>query len=623
MREFSVVTGTHHKDQRTGKHNKITEIHEHDTEAVLVNNEAPPLPPRTVEVQQLQLQVVSPLLHNLPTSANFREKSTSSCTSGAINSTSTSTTVVVDIEDSGIMEEPVFLETETKSGIQARNNPLLNQHSPTCMPTYDSGSHECTTTGVVGHAMNLIPYQRNADSITGNGYPDNRDVNHRKPENDTRTCMNITIAGRQALAHTIEYGNVSLSQPLLSEPNFGSDHVEHPPRCDCCTCHASDDHGYVNVLAQSSLSQPLLSEHCGDCGPGGYVNHTQLQSSNDLHHTGDCAGYVNVPDSSLSPFKRQTSASAYADRTHEPHSTSHHEQRKIPSQLRSLPPRAKQISTLIGQSELSTEPSDNTTHESGYVNVSSQSSLAQQMTSPTKTAVFASHSIESSKPCSQTDDHGYINITKPRSISQPANPTTVDMMNSSLLPPRTILRANFRELTARDEKSSVRPLPSRQPRSKTTQHIHTPLPPNSSGKLALSCTHLPAKDVQHTKSIEVESKSSSGCSSGSSDQLDRTERNLSMNDSQHLNKFSSSSRNVSDDKCCCCDSKESGYIIDNLESCEISESVESLDIWPPVVPQHTELMFIVARNQKSRKDFDRGHTDTDIKMITNKSYVKR
>ena len=60
--------------------------------------------------------------------------------------------------------------------------------------------------------------------------------------------------------------------------------------------------------------------------------------------------------------------------------------------------------------------------------------------------------------------------------------------------------------------------------------------------------------------------------------------------------------------------------------------MESLDIWPPVIPRQTELMFIVAHNQPESDQKDPGsgglqddHTDTDtksIKMTVNTSYVK-
>ena len=65
------------------------------------------------------------------------------------------------------------------------------------------------------------------------------------------------------------------------------------------------------------------------------------------------------------------------------------------------------------------------------------------------------------------------------------------------------------------------------------------------------------------------------------------------------------------------------------------ESVESLDLWPPVIPPQTELIFIVANKPQPAASVDRGDlsaggaqddlTDSvtkNIKMTKNASYVK-
>ena len=669
IRNYSVAEASR-KNQRTQKHKATrerVEMKELTTNSgvVLVNSaqDAPQLSPHAAVVQQLQATLSTMQQQNPPTSvANLRETSTSS-TGGAINSTSTNTTVVVDIEDSGMMEEPVFLETETKSDVLAKSGHLLNHPSRSCVSTCGRGSHdhECTKATTAGQTMNLIPCQKNADSRTGNGLSNNHRISHREPETDYPSYVNIT---GQASVHTTEQSSAlqySLSQPLLTEGNLESPtYVNHTeiPFCQCRACRMSDDKGcgYVNVPTQSSLLQPL-----SDDNNGSDRNQTQAQSCSELDRATESV--------SLPPFKRQTSAPTNAAQANEKASTGHHGHSdgndlvhgyvnifnlkrsemisplehqksanshplkptsKSPNQLRSLPPRTQQPTTGHYESSLQTISAQRS--NSYYEDASSLAPkmLRQTILTRTETAVCGGHS-KSNKSCSTTTcDRGYVNVTKPRSISQPT-PITADMLNPSLIPPRTILRANFCQPTASDSKSSNAVILPPRPRSKTTQHVH-PLPPSSSETLppplTLSATLLPAEDLQLTKSIEIETKSSSGCSSGSSVQLDST---VQAKKRYTHKKSKSSSRNTCRERGCSCESiSDASYVVDELESSKRTESVESLDIWLPVIPRQTELMFIVAHNQPESDQKGGGlqddHTDTDtksIKMTVNRSYVKR
>ena len=632
---------------------------------VLVNNDAPQLPSHDALVQELQTTLSMKLQNRSTSAANIRETSTSS-TSGAINSTSTNTTVVADIEDSGIMEEPVFLETETKSDVKAKSSQSLNQPSRSCVTTCGRGSHECTMTTTAGQSMNLIPYQKNGDPITESGYPNNHSINHREPEADSSGYMNIT---RQAIVHTTEHSSTmqySLSQPLLTDCNQSPTYVNHTeiPFCQCHVCCKGDNPGHdcVNEPTLSSLSQPLLNDNDGSERGFLYVNHTRVQSSSQLnpsmvsssfkrqisapvyavgadeqastnHHIQNDGndlihGYVNILKSSenISLLEHQKSGNGSL---REPAPSRHHGQTKSPSQSRSLLPRTQLPTTSHCQS--SQEASSAQRTNDYYEDASSWPARMSKQTilTPTETVVCVSRS-QSGKSCSSTTgDRGYINITKPRSISQPT-PVTADMFNPALIPPRTIPRANFHQTTASNDKSlstsSVHTVPPR-PRSKTTQHIHT-----------LSATLLPAKDLQLVQSTETESKSSSGCSSGSSDQLDCStiEGQKRHTHDKHISK--NSSRSTCRERGCSCDLVgDASYVVDGLENSKMSESTgESLDMWPPVIPRRTELMFIVAHNQPEyhdQKDLggdlqDDDNMDTDnnlksMKMTVNTSYVKR
>jgi hypothetical protein len=655
---------------------------------VLVNSvEAPQLPLHAAVVEQLRASFSMPQQNLNPprVAGHMRETSTSSH-SGAINSTSTNTTVVVDIEDSGILDEPVFLETETKSDDLAKNGHLLNQPFRKCVSTSGCGSHECTKTLTTAGQHSC---QKTTDSSTGNGVLNKQGINHRDPETvGSPSYVNITKQ-LQAPVHTTDQGRAmqySLSQPLLSECNQSPTYVNHTeiPFCQCRICRTSDYSGcgYVNVPNQSSLSQPLLDDN--DHGLHHvpvYVNQTQAHSSGELDH-------AIKSTASLSPFNRQTSAPTDAAQANEQVATGQrvhtdgdapvqgyvnilnkgsevippleHQKSengrpqvpapsKSPSQLRSLPPRTQQPTTDHCES-----PHDQLTRsahrnsDSGYEDASSllpktlQQTISTSTTTQAETVPSAGRS-HSNKSCStMTSDRGYVNVTKPRSISQPT-PVTANMLNSFLIPPRTILRTDLCQPRASNSKSSnIRALPPRS-RSKTTPHIHTLTPPNSSDHetvpppLTLAVTLLPEEDLQLIqKSTEIETKSSSGCSSGSSVHLYAT---VQAEKRCTHEKSKMSSRSTCSDRGCSCEPiGDDSYVVDDLESFDdgkMTESVESLDIWPPVIPPQSEQMFLVADIKPQpesvvEKDLGGGGlqndlTDsvtTNINMTKNTSYVK-
>ena len=95
------------------------------------------------------------------------------------------------------------------------------------------------------------------------------------------------------------------------------------------------------------------------------------------------------------------------------------------------------------------------------------------------------------------------------------------------------------------------------------------------------------------------------------------------------------------DRGCSCEPiGDDSYVVDERDTFNDGktmtdlESAESLDIWPPVIPPQTELIFIVADKPKpasvDREDFgvgcvQDGLTDSvtkNIKMTRNASYVK-
>ena len=624
---------------------------------VLVNSaDAPQLPQHAAAVIQELRASFSMQQQNLnppKLAVNIRERSTSSH-SGAMNSTSTNTTVVVDMEDSGAIDEPVFLENETKSNELAKTGCLLNQPSGNCVSTRGRGSHECTKTTTAGQS----PIQKTTNSSTGNRFLNKHGINHRDPETGSPSYVNITRQASDSV-HTTEQRSAmqySLSQPLLTECNQSPTYVNHTeiPFCRCRVCRTSDysSCGYVNVPNQSSLSQPLLDDNCDLHHVPLYVNQTQAHSSSELDN--------GTRLTSLSPFSRQTSvptnevqANEQASSSHRVHSdgndlvhgyvnivnrdsetiplpeqkksdNSHPQQpapSKSPSLLRSLPPRAQRPTTGHCESPQLTSTAKRGS-DSGYEDASSLQQTIS-MTTPRETAPCVGRSQSNKSSSAVTSDRGYVNVTKPRSISQPT-PVTANMLNSSLIPPRTILRA---DVCQPSKSNNIRALPPRT-RSKT-ETIPPPL------------TLLPAEDLQLVKSTELETKSSSGCSSGSLAHQDATVQAEKGHCVHEKSKKSETHRSSCRDRGCSCEPVgDDSYVVDEIDNFDSGkkmtdlESAESLDLWPPVIPPQTELIFIVADKPKpasvDQEDFDvgcvqDGLTDSvtkNIKMTRNASYVK-
>ena len=94
-----------------------------------------------------------------------------------------------------------------------------------------------------------------------------------------------------------------------------------------------------------------------------------------------------------------------------------------------------------------------------------------------------------------------------------------------------------------------------------------------------------------------------------------------VNDNSSLNNYLRVSSSMSDSLSCSepSDVYRNEYPIGSAKESvingEFSESVESLDVWPPVIPCHSELKYIVPDHES--EDL---YSDT-IDMITNQSYV--
>ena len=529
-----------------------------------IDNEAPPpLPPRTTE-----LQTVSPLtLLTAETAAATEETVTSN---GKISSTSTEVTIVVDVEDDGVLEETVFLqENDIRSGLQSvaskngNRTCLFEHHSKSCVST--CSSREFVNTGGSGHIANMSPFQDDeyTDSHTGNVSLNG------KQEADSHGYVNIASARQASTLHEPKQSeangciNVPKQSPSLQLP---TDQTCGPYYVNCTRQlphepHPSNDHGYANFPSQASLSQPMTRQ---TSGPVCTSHAIELHEPSPIHDH----GYANVPSksaSSLKPLACQTTAPVCASHVHEP-----------------------------------TEPSPS--NECGYVNIPSHSSTLQPLSSNQTTGLFStSHTNEPCEPCSILD-HGYLNVSRQSSLLQPT-PGTIKVMSSSQIPPRTILRSNCYKSS--NDNSSTVPLP---PRLTTT---HQRRLPQSSTHKAPPLTLLPVEDPL-IKPTETESKSSSGCGiSNQVEKLAEEDRHTVTNDNLGLNNVLGCSRDTSDGRAKCGDDA-----VDNLTGRGMCDSLESLDVWPPVIPRHSDLKFIVPKHDS--KDL---YTD-QIVMLSNKSYVK-
>ena len=352
------------------------------------------------------------------------------------------------------------------------------------------------------------------------------------------------------------------------------------------------EHDYVNVLSHSySLSLPLLSEHECHSGPT----------------------YVN--------YKRQASVSVLAN------------QFKPPSS-QMLPPRkcTLKVTDSAARSYEKFEASS-TNDESGYVNILSpnQMSLSQPVA---MTVMAATNPVSASLDKDNddndrvltSDEHDYINVPgRPGGSLFKPIPPNINVVDASLIPPRTIPRKNYH--------------------NETPETI--PLPPRSTVLTSTTCqtinsTHnkvTPPDNVRHDKITSSSStageerlfdvKAKPLSRSSSYGQLDERYANhfkhhdtqRVVNDNSSLNNYLRVSSSMSDSLSCSepSDVYRNKHPIrsakESVVKGEFSESVESLDVWPPVIPRHSELKYIVPDHEP--EDL---YSDT-IDMITNQSYV--
>ena len=278
--------------------------------------------------------------------------------------------------------------------------------------------------------------------------------------------------------------------------------------------NTSDETGYVNVSSHShSLSQPLLSGNEHDSAG---IIHLQQASVLVPERQG-----TNVITSSVAVDSSGTDSSSHLHRT--------------------LPPRTCQTSSATRSSEhinklRETSPSD----ESGYVNIISSIQPSFSAT----TARATSMECVSREEVTDPDEHDY------KSVS-PA-PTSSEIIDLSLIPPRTIPRKGFC-----------------QPSSELSEALH-----------------LPPRSTEHQISTP-------------SPLVDFSQDVASSQSPAHVSTPTHDST------------------LGTLSSKELSESVESLDIWPPVIPRHSDLKFIVPSHDST------DYYSDSIDMETNESYVNR
>ena len=608
-------------------------------------NNVIPLPPRDDNVHRLQ--AVSPR-------SQLSTSSTDSCSqpvvadSGiAMNSSSTDTTLVADVEDYTrvLGDDVVFLEDKVDSGLQLIPAPRLD-NSVTSMASgsahFGFHSDKSNDNRDIHHEVETAQRQGqlNVTCLPACGTFGNDD---REPAVDSHTYVNTASREYEntGLCLTVR----SLSQENILTQNSDSKVTTHcaGDATECVDSHTyvnttqmspqavsqpnAEDHDYVNVQNKTrSLSQPLPGEqHSNDCHcPPHYVN-VDHGHCNGGHRT--ACGCSQGSDSyrtrlSLPPRSGQaghviksmghvTKSAAQLTSLYE---QTHHT-------MLSLPPKAVQ-STVDGTE---TTGEGNPTHHSVYVNVTADQSQASQTMdgrAVVATSVCRSQSSETSVTC----DHVYGNVMSQRSLSQPSS-ASVDKINLSLIPPRNIPRKNF--FRRADEKSDERSLipPSRSITDFQDRTSH----PTPAGSPPHITTATPA-------TLEVEDRLSTSdnvkprlppvysvCSTEHHKKKDAEIANPVVNDTEDDRTGVNGHQTLSDNGALrnseskyddielpgLRDGASSNVVIDR----GLSDSVESLDIWPPVIPRHSELKFIVPTH--GSKDL---YKDS-IAMVTNDSYV--
>ena len=311
--------------------------------------------------------------------------------------------------------------------------------------------------------------------------------------------------------------------------------------------NTSEETGYVNVSSHShSLSQPLLSGNEHDSSG---IIHLQQATVLVPARQG-----TNVITSSVAVDSSGTNTSTHMHRP--------------------LPPRTCQTSSALSSSQhtnklCETSPSD----ESGYVNIISSIQPSFSAT----TAQATSMECVSREEVTDPDEHDYENVPQQKSLSQPA-PTSSEIIDSLLIPPRTIPRKEFIQTSS--ETSGALPLP---PRS-TEHHKATPFVIDVTQEGRPNQSPLPPRSTEHQKSAP-------------SPLIDITQDVPPSKSPAHVSTLTHDST------------------LGTLSSKELSESVESLDIWPPVIPRHSDLKFIVPSHDST------DYYSDSIDMETNESYV--
>ena len=305
-----------------------------------------------------------------------------------------------------------------------------------------------------------------------------------------------------------------------------------------------------------------------------------------------------------------------------------------PTQCSSMLPPRKCTLTVTDSAAHSYEKfeSSSTNDETGYVNILSpnQMSLSQPVA---MTVMAATNPVSASLDKDNNDndrlltsnEHDYINVPgRPGGSLFKPIPPNINVVDASLIPPRTIPRKNYC--------------------SETPETI--PLLPKSTGLTSTTCqtsnsTHKVTfpDNVYHDKITSSSStageerlfdvKAKPLSRSSSYGQLDERYSNhfkhhdtqRVVNDNSSLNNYLRVSSSMSDSLSCsepsdvCRVEHVIGSVKESAVNGEFSESVEGLDMWPPVIPHHSELKYIVPDHESEDLYSDA------IDMITNQSYV--
>ena len=531
-----------------------------------------------------------------------------------------STVAVVDVEDTSPTEGP-------------RNNVLVGNR----LPFTSNGNHtreqnhggRLSTGSSLGY---MNPGFRFGDSSQRHDHENgNHVVNVHPSESEGRrhSYENMTVTSTSNNTHSrINIQQMYSSQPPLTEQNSNS------------------GHSYVNCTPQTSATIFSTEKNADDSeltdhrSAEGMPPRTRATTSPVFISSGETpaaatkSGYVNViPGQAALRLSQQTAVSTSTGNRPRPTESSINNHTYV---------NVTKLSSMIQPNPGALELMDDT---------SMNSSLVPPRTIPRKGFVFRIRGDQKSLmlplPPRTTTTHLPGGCTTPPSTGMAISPNdvqttkceeleahlTFESDSSAQVSPKIVSLPEHETHLTFESTSSAQVQVSPRSNPPTELETHSTFEPTSSARVSLesvspteletSSTHASGSSAQvspvSVSPTELETHPTLECNSSAQVHLKEAESSADIVEGLPVNNSSSITSDGEDCRVTQEELDEHGAeaTLDNSGE----ETVESLDEWPPVIPQHSELMYIMSNHNSEKLDISSSSSD-NINMVPNRSYVK-